>query len=184
MILSAQKNIDTAKASLHKAKTLLEMDNEARPMSKGRGINIELKTLENYFLVTLSPVRSAKMENKLNRIFRSRFPESFVVAQWDDYGKEDTTAAHETEISKSPSNNKVSTQTVKRKTVSNHDLKNLFGRGADGEWLALIVLAFLGLLLVIRSASQISKIKQLQKTLEETQKTNSHNLNVMGKKYE
>jgi hypothetical protein len=57
-------------------------------------------------------------------------------------------------------------------------------KGLDNEWLALIVLALLGLLLVVRSASQIQKIKRLQRALEETQEKNSRYLNSAGRQYE
>jgi len=184
MIVSAHKNIDAAKASLHKAKTLLEIDNEAHPLSKTKGINIQLKTLDNYFIVTLSPVSSAKMENKLNSIFRSRFPDSFVVTQWDEFSVKEIATSSEPKISKVSRGGMGRSQPSKQKEVSNRDSINIFGRGLDGEWLALILLAFLGLILVIRSASQINKINKLQKTLEETQKNENHYLNTIGKKYD
>jgi hypothetical protein len=56
--------------------------------------------------------------------------------------------------------------------------------GIVNEWLALVILALAGLLLVYRSNRQINKIKTLQKKLERYQEKIETQMDHMGEQYE
>ena len=171
MVLDAKSTLEEAKAIRQKAEQTVQSRPAAALFLKRTGVKIGVEALDNYYLVTLSPLHSAEEENRANVIFKSDFPGAFSVSRWH------------TDTSRTPQPAASAEKEEAEKEAAKKAAKQ-FVKGLDDEWLALIVLALLGLLLVMRSTRQIKKIKQLQNALEETQKRNSHYLNSMGKQYE
>jgi len=186
MILDAQKKLNVAKANQVKVEELFKANTEASALKKSLGVTLEIKKLQDYFVVTLSPINSVSAENRLNMLLRPKFPDTFVVAQWKDFEKQ--VAKPSVKPKRVKKRIKADNRQWKEKTNNITDFgeylkKNLI-QGINNKWLILIILAVLGLLFGVRSIYQIKKIKGLQKTLEETQRDHGYYLDTMEKRYE
>ena len=191
MVLDAKSTLEEAKSIRQKAEQTVERQPGAALFLKRSGVKIGVEALDNSYLVTLSPLHSAEEENRANAIFKRDFPGAFSVSRWHtDTSRTPQPAAlaekeeAEKEVAKKAAKQPTEAAEKRTKQIAEQKLLKQLVKGLDNEWLALIVLALLGLLLVMRSTRQIKKIKQLQDALEETQKRNSHYLNSMGKQYE
>lgn len=186
MVLDAKSTPEEAKSIRQKAEQTVQSQPGAVLFLKRAGVKIGVEALDNYYLVTLSPLHSAEEENRANAIFKSDFPGAFSVSRWhtDTSRTPQPAASAEKEAAKKETKQPTEAADKRTKQIAEQKLLKQLVKGLDNEWLALIVLALLGLLLVMRSTRQIKKIKQLQEALEKTQKRNSHYLNSMGKQYE
>jgi len=186
MVLDAKSTLEEAKSIRQKAEQIAESRPGIALFLKRSGVKIGIEALDDYYLVTLSPLHSAGEENRVNAIFKSDFPGAFSVSRWhtDTSRRPLPAASVEKEVAQRAKKQPPKAADKSKKQIAEQKLLKQLVKGLDNEWLALIVLAVLGLLLVMRSTRQIKKIKQLQDALEETQKRNSHYLNSMGKQYE
>jgi hypothetical protein len=181
MILDAQFERKDILSAKHSAEELLRGFDEKEAQHTHTGLQLKIERLENYFLLTLAPIRSIGMENRLNQFIRPVFPQAFIV---NEGGEKKTPSP------KLPTPPIQAAQQHGQKEKADTvipivlDLKKQLTEGLNSEWLALIGLALLGFLMAARSALQIQKIKKLQQALDETQKQNSHYLSGVGRQYE
>jgi len=144
-------------------------------LPKQKALHIEIERLEEYFLLVLMPVGSDAIENRLNQLFRPRFPHAFLVDQSDSQKPVTAPISSRTKQTSSLKQKAAAPKPLHRKKPNSRIVD-----GIENEWLAMIVLALLGLLLVLRSSYQMHKIRKLQKRLEEAQKRNDHYLHNTG----
>ena len=175
LILDAQTDKEAIMTAKAEAEKLLHRSADQLRLPRQKALHIEIERLEDYFLLVLMPVGSDAIENRLNQLFRPRFPRAFLVNQSDLQKPVIAPISSRTKQTSSPKR-KVSTPKPLHRKKPNSRIVD----GIENEWLAMIVLALLGLLLVLRSNYQIHKIRKLQKRLEEAQKRNDHYLHNTG----
>jgi len=183
MIVSA--NIETQKAaqSLYKLETFFQEDKHARELKKQHRFTLGMELLGSYVAVSIKPIKSSEVKNKLRYLLQQKFPENFVV---------DNTAVMEQSIQKKQ---KVVVETPKKaevfktKEVVTTDKKDFVDRYTqvktffttmDSEWWGLIFLALAGFILIARSARQMSKIRSLQKEVMKYQSKVEGEMESMG----
>lgn len=183
MIVST--NIETQKAaqSLYTLETFFQEDKRARELKEKYSFTLGMELLDPYVAVSIKPIKSSEVKNKLRYLLQQKFPENFVV---------DNTAVMEQSIQKKP---KVVVETPKKaevfktKEVVTTDKKDSVDRYAqvktffktmDSEWWGLIFLALAGFILIARSARQMSKIRSLQKEVMQYQSKVEGEMESMG----
>jgi len=175
LILDAQTDKEAIMTAKAEAEKLLHRSADQLRLPKQKALHIEIERLEDYFLLVLMPVGSDAIENRLNQLFRPRFPRAFLVNQSDLQKPVIAPISSYTKQTSSPKQKTSASKPLHRKKPNSRIVD-----GIENEWLAMIVLALLGLLLVLRSNYQIHKIRKLQKRLEEAQKRNDHYLHNTG----
>lgn len=180
IIIGASKKLSDAQRIKQRLETVLLRDPDAMLLQKKYHFHIVLERLNKYTLVTLSPFMSSASANEVNSIIHPAFPEAFAIDSWEKKSAASSTKPLQPKSEEPLSQNRVHTNTA----ISQKQKSGFLGglsrerlvHGVDNEWLALIVLALVGMLLVFRSNRQIKKIKKLQKALEETQDKNERSL--------
>ncbi len=171
---------------LQKIENFFQTNSLARSLQSKNHLTITLKKLKGYDLIEIKPVSSIEVKNRLKFLLHKEFPQFFVVD--DTFRKKSmgTTLP----VTAKPKHLKA-LHAEKQKCTSSSSVKNeskgystSLIKGIVDEWLALIILAIAGLLLVYRSARQISKIKKLQKKLEKYQNRLKTEVDVIGGQYE
>jgi hypothetical protein len=180
MILSTSLNPSEMKHDLKEVKYFFNHTSHAKKLQEEYGFTFQLETLDKYTLLTLKPIKSYIVKNKINYLLKQKFPESFIV--------DNTPLPVIKEEKKSnsipyKSNRQLSTS-VSLDKVEKKEIMQVFWKNVSLEWIALIILAIAGLLLVYRSAKQISKIRGLQKKVEDYQYKVEKEISEMGDKDE
>ena len=192
MILSANLTLEDAGKSLYDAEKFFQENTQANVLKKMYKLSVNMELLEPYILVTVQPIKSLSVKNKLHYLLQSKFPQSFVVDTIKKVAKK--TKKYATNVKTSTPISKKTSQKLKQKPQPipsiNQEKKGTvfvkmeqFWRSLDREWLGLIFLALAGFLLIYRSARQMSKIKSLQKEVSKYQNKIEGEMNTMGDKY-
>ncbi len=180
MILSTSLDSAEMKHTLQEVKYFFNHISSAKELQEEYGFTFQLETLDKYTLLTLKPIKSHIVKNKINYLLKKKFPKSFIV---------DNTSLpviHEERKNNSithKSNRQLPIPVLIDK-VEKKEIGQVFWKNLSLEWIALIILAIAGLLLVYRSAQQISKIRGLQKKVEDYQRKVEKEISAMGDKDE
>jgi len=170
MIIASSKSSSEAEQILRSAKRIIDTHNQFSQL------DIKIEKLDIYFLVTMSPIDSIPLKHALFSVLQTTFPgiftiENIALAEEMKKGIKNTVAKTKVEP-------KVPTIIVKPKVSidktiphARHEKKS-FLANINNEWYALFALALAGFMLIMRSNSQIGKIKKLQTEIEEIQKKN------------
>lgn len=183
MIVSA--NIETQKAaqSLYKLETFFQEDKHARELKKQHRFTLGMELLGPYVAVSIKPIKSSEVKNKLRYLLQKMFPQNFVV---------DNTAVIEQSIQKKQKvvvhipkkvevfKKKEVVPKVKKHSVDRYEQVKTFFKTMDSEWWGLIFLALAGFILIARSARQMSKIRSLQKEVMQYQAKVEVEMESMG----
>ena len=200
MILSANLATEDAAQSLYDAEKFFQENTQANALRKMHKLSVDMELLEPYVLVTVQPITSLNVKNKLHYLLQSKFPQNFVV---DNIKKVVKKAKNQPKMIKNPistatklkpkvaqklqptpsASQQVDKSTSQVKKNSFVTKIEQFWHSLDSEWLGLIFLALAGFLLVYRSAKQISKIKSLQKEVSKYQNKIEGEMNTMGDKH-
>jgi len=185
MILSAYTDVDVATKSLHKARALFKQEDQLKRIKQVNHLRLEMEILEPYTMVVLKPIATIELQNRLHLLLQSSFPQAFITAETQksrytripDVKK---TVAKEQKLLKTEKH----LPTLKENTIkqSNEKIKSYWNH-LSSEWVALLLLAFAGLLLVARSARQMSKIKSLQEEMVKYQNRVEHEVLDMEKEH-
>jgi hypothetical protein len=190
MIISSHLKTEDAAQSLYNVEKFFQENLKINNLKTKYHLSLGMELLEPYVVVTLKPITSTVLKNKLHYLLHSKFPQNFIVDN--------------TQMKKS-SNPTINTikpiiQVVKPKEIKETFLEEIkkpikevtidrytqvkqFWKKLDSEWLGLIFLALAGFLLVYRSARQMSKIKALQNEVSKYQKKVESEMNYMGEKH-
>ena len=185
IVLDTAETLDAALSVQKEAERIIQSKPEAENFWKQSGLHIVVEPLEDYYIVTVSSLHNTAEENSVNILLKQRFPHAFSVPKWHTVSKHPAQIHASKQMMQPVAKRRLKTHEKSKKSqIEKKSVSKQFIEGMDNEWIALIILALLGLILVMRSTHQIKKIKQLQHKLEETQKRNSQYLNSMGKQYE
>ena len=173
MVISASKDTFEAQSVLHTMELFLD---EQKQILQNHTLHAKIEKLEDYFLVTVSPIKSISLQHELYRILQTKFSDIFII---DNINMQEIVQksikvnnTKQEKIIDISENKKI----VKKSIKSNKDEKISFLRNIDNEWFALLALAMAGFMLIIRSNNQIGKIKKLQMELEKVQEKNDKQL--------
>jgi hypothetical protein len=173
MVISASKDTFEAQSVLHTMELFLD---EQKQILQNHTLHAKIEKLEDYFLVTVSPIKSISLQHELYRILQTKFSDIFII---DNINMQESVQksikvnnTKQEKIIGISKNKKI----VKKSIKSNKDEKISFLRNIDNEWFALLALAMAGFMLIIRSNNQIGKIKKLQMELEKVQEKNDKQL--------
>lgn len=194
MILSADLATEDAAHNLYEAEKFFQENMQAQALRRTNKLSVDMELLEPYVLVTIKPITSLSVKNKLHYLLQSKFPKNFMV----DNIKTDNIKivvpkekkhqkVTEKEVDKEVN---IQTKVISKNTNRYSEKKKSllgdiqkFWRTLDSEWLGLIFLALAGFLLVYRSAKQMSKIKSLQEEVSKYQTKIEGEMDTMGDKY-
>lgn len=196
MVLSTHLEVNKAAQSLYELEIFFRENSFAKEIKANHHLSLQMELLEQYVLVTLKPIETASLKNKLQYLFQEYYPQNFIV--------------NDTRIQKIRSKEKakvqkVENEIVKKETVVSpkvepikevqivqeeqgnsmgtvYEKVNTFWKTLDLEWVGLLILALAGFLLVYRSAKQISKIKTLQQKVETYQNKVENEIDSIGDK--
>ena len=137
----------------------------------------KLEKLDPYILITLSPIQNIKEKQEIFYLLHKKFSDMFTVNNTfsktlsPKMATQEKTKVEYTVKTNRKANVSTAIQTISKvsptKTTS-ASLQN-FWKNFDSEWIGLLILALAGLLLIFRSARQVSKIKNLQNEVEQYQ---------------
>ena len=177
MILSTHLEVNKAAESLYELEIFFRENSAAKKMKADYHLSLQMELLEQHVLVTIKPIHTVTLKNKLHYILQAHYPQNFIV---DDTRVHKVIQQEKTEIKKE-----------KRKIIQNGQKGNMeqiyikistFWKTIDIEWIGLLLLALAGFLLVYRSTKQIAKIKKLQQKVESYQTKIENELGNIGDK--
>ncbi len=141
-------------------------------------LSFHVETLGEYTALVLKPIKTKKLKNKLILLLKYQYPDAIAINDSifsrDEIGQMSASNDKNVVIE-----NRV-TDWYEGEIQSDKSLFKYLLKRIDMEWLALFALALAGLILVIRSAYQIHKIKILQNELRMYQKNREAELNTAG----
>ena len=191
MILTAQLETEDAAKHLYEVEKFFHEDSQAKKLKNKHQLSLQLELLESYVLVTIKPIRLTSVKNELKHLFHMKFPQYFSVDDISIKEVVETKVKKKNEvILKTKPINKVDEKiqeiaTIEKKgEVSRYQSLKLFWQNLDSEWIGLLFLALAGFLLIFRSASQIEKIKLLQKEVEKYQSKVENEIVTIGENRE
>jgi len=178
MIISSHLKTEDAAQSLYAVEKFFQENLKINNLKTKYHLSLGMELLEPYVVVTLKPITSTVVKNKLHYFLHSKFPQNFIVDN--------------TQMKKNPkptiNNIKPIIQVMKPKrikevTIDRNAPAKQFWKELDAKWLGLIFLALAGFSLVYRSARNMSKIKALQNEVSKYQTKAERKMNYMGEKH-
>jgi len=159
MILSSHIKSEEAAKNLYELEKFFYENKEANTLKKVHHLTLRMELLDKYILVMIDPIKMYSVENTLQHLLKEKFPDSFIVRN---------SAAVEISRIKVKQNTLKTNEPQKQIQILETEQKSFFS-DIDAEWVALILLALAGLMLVYRSAQQLTKIRKLQKEIAKYQ---------------
>ena len=197
MILSTHLEVNKAAESLYQLEIFFRENSFAKKIKSDNKLNLQMELLEKYVLVTVKPIRTTILKNKLQYLLQEHYPHNFIVNDTRMLERQRRNTS-----SKDKVKNNITTQAVvippKVKPVKEvlamnskeenniaeiYEKLSAFWKALDMQWIGLWLLALAGFLLVYRSAKQISKIKALQKKVEVYQTKVESEIDTIGEKH-
>ena len=168
MIISASKNAFEAQSVFKSVELFFD---EQKQILQKYTLHTKIEKLDDYFLVTVSPITSISLRHELYSQLQTKFSGIFII---DNINMQEVVqnSIKQEDISSRSKNEKIVKKSIKR----SKDVKTSFLRNIDNEWFALLALAMAGFMLIVRSNNQIGKIKKLQMELEAVQEKNDKQL--------
>jgi len=170
IIVSTDTKSENADKTLHKLKDFFQKNARAKELMIQYNLNLDMEQLEDYFLIVVKPIQNVSLKTQLEIILKKKYPDSFTV---QNNHKEKQKSSLPPALKKPEKTTTKKVRPVINKTINNNSIdktniikKDRLISSIDNEWLALLALAFFGLLLVYRSTHQIKKIQALQSKLE------------------
>jgi hypothetical protein len=173
MIITASKNSFEAEKVFNAVELFFD---KQKQILENHTLHTKIEKLDDYFLVTVSPIRSISLRHELYSQLQTKFSDIFMI---DNINMQEV-------LKKSIKTNRTKEENIisiaKNKEIVKKPMENIkdekisFLQNIDNEWFALFALAMSGFMLIVRSNNQIGKIKKLQIELEEIQEKNDKQL--------
>ena len=191
VIISADLATKDAAQNLYKVEKFFQENIQAQTLKKEYNLSIAMELLEPYVLVTIKPIKSIEIKNKIHYLLQAKFPKNFmvpntkkIVQKQKNYPKKILKKDSLKTKPQKPFVEKPSIASSSEITEEAFFVRlQRFWHNLDSEWLGLIFLALAGFLLVYRSARQMSKIKSLQEEVSKYQTKIEGEMNSMGEKH-
>jgi len=165
MIVYTDKNGKNAQESLLKLKVYFIENQNIRALNEANDFKVELETLGAYTMVVVKPVVSLLVKNTLLMELAPVFPDVFAL--------EDRTH-HQT------ANSTEAFIPVKKYDVKANSVKTFIEK-MGLQWIALLILATVGLLLSILRRKKLLSLDEKQKSLDIDQKEIENEIKNLGK---
>lgn len=160
LIVSTDKHRENAQESLLKLKVYFIENPEIRALNEANDLKLELETLGAYTMVVVKPIVSLSAKNRLLMELSPIFPDVFALEDKGQY-------------------------TEAFIPVNNHNVKtnsaNTYIETIGLQWVALLVLANLGLALSIIRRKKLLILDKKQKELDLDQNEIEHKIKNLGK---
>jgi hypothetical protein len=181
MIIDVTTEPQSSTYILQEIQDFFQTNTIAKELKLNYHLTITRELLRGYDLIEIKPIHSVEVKNKLKLLLHEKYSELFIV---DNIlkGKSVTDFPVQQEIVQAKKEVRC-INTIPETAQIKHQRSDFFANSID-EWLALILLAIVGLVLVYRSTKQISKIKKLQKKLEKYQNRLKTEVDLIGGQYE
>jgi hypothetical protein len=190
MIISSHLKTEDAAQSLYDVEKFFQENLKINNLKTKYHLSLGMELLEPYVVVTLKPITSTEVKNKLYYLLHSKFPQNFIVDNTQMKKSSNPTINNIKpiiQVVKPKEIKETSVEEIKKPikevTIDRYTQVKQFWKKLDSEWLGLIFLALAGFLLVYRSARQMSKIKALQNEVSKYQKKVENEMNYMGEKH-
>lgn len=165
LIVYTDKNGTNAQKSLLKLKVHFIENPNIRALNEVTDLKVELETLGAYTMVVVKPVVSLSVKNTLLMELAPVFPDVFAL--------EDRTQ-------RQTDNNAEAFMPVKNHDLKTNDVKT-FIESIGLQWIALLLLAAVGLLLSILRRKRLLLLYKNQKSLDIDQKEIENEIKNLGK---
>ena len=165
LIVYTDKNVKNAQESLLKLKVYFIENPNIRALNEVNDLKVELETLGVYTMVVVKPVVSLSVKNTLLMELTPVFPDVFALEDRAQYQTD---------------NNAEAFMPVKKHDVKINSVKT-FIESIGLQWIALLLLAAVGLLLSILRRKRIFFLDENQKALDIDQKEMENEIQNLGK---
>jgi len=173
MIISASKNAFEAQGIFNAVELFFD---EKKQVLQNHTLHTKIEKLDDYFLVTVSPIKSISLQHELYRQLQPKFSNIFIIDNINMPEVVQESIKIDSPKQKNIRDISENKKIVKKAIKSMKNEKISFLRNIDNEWFALLALAMAGFMLIVRSNNQIGKIKKLQMELEAVQEKNDKQL--------
>jgi hypothetical protein len=161
LVISTDKNIKNAQESLLKLQVYFIENPSLRAINESNDLNFELETLGVYTVVVVKPILSPSLKNSLLMELVPVFPDVFALEDRSMYQADKSRSA------KNP-NETSNSVAIYLKTIGI-------------EWIALLLLATVGLSLSILRRKKFLSLDEKQKELDDDQKEIEIQIKNLGK---
>ena len=188
VILDVSSTKNEAKKMFDDINTYIGTQEKLQAYLSKHKIGLTSRKVSPYVFYILGPLTNMRNQHELYYFLHKKFPNMFSVNNMVTY----TTNMLVKKKSSVPIINVEKEKLPEKRSIANtHKTENTYivffstlWKNLQSEWIGLLVLAFVGFMLILRSAKQISKIKHLQQEVEAYQQTMSTKVQSMGEMYE
>lgn len=164
LIVYTDKNRKNAQESLLKLQVHFIENQNIRALHEENDLKVELETLGVYTMVVVKPIVTLSVKNRLLMELTPVYPNVFALEDKTQHKADNTTEAF---------------NPVKNNDVKTNSAKTYIER-VGLQWVALLVLATVGLLLSILSRKRLLVLDKNQKALDIDQKEIENNIKNLG----
>jgi len=171
LIVSSNKDKSIAQEELLKLKVYLLENSATRMLQEKYQLDVNMEHYSNYNAVVISPIHSLTLRNALLVLLSPMFPDIFYI--------------DEKEVPVSRKKATVSTHSVKHPISTTHVEKKNKGAWVNEiglQWLAIWILAVVGLFLSVRSRRKIAHLNKNQKEMNVNQTKIENEIKALGDK--
>lgn len=156
MIVSVDRKHEEATKHRYELERFFLENKQAVGLKERYRFKIGIERLGQYMLVTITPILTDSLKNTLQYLLKEKFPHSFIVP--DMRSKESlNTVGQYTPTKMSLAQESIYSAKVKE--------KSFWGR-TDMQWIALVLLALAGAVLLYKNIRYLIKIRVLQKEIQ------------------
>ena len=157
LIISGNNDIVNAQADLLKLKDYFTANPEISLLQKKHKLTLETEVLGDYVLVVINPIETEALKSKLLTLLKQLFPELFSIKYQEIKCPDVETDA------------KINVESIKKPVLPIRVEKNQYYQflveDVGLQWLALLLLATIGLTLSIRNRRKLTNLEKTQKEL-------------------
>lgn len=165
LVVSTDKHRENAQESLLKLKVHFIENPNIRALSEAHGLKVELETLGVYTMVVVKPVKSLSVKNSLLMELTPVFPDVFALEVKNEHSQSDHSETF----------NPINSNSVQANSVSTYIAT------IGLQWVALLILATVGLLLSILRRKKLHHLDEKQKELDLDQHEIENGIKNLGK---
>ena len=172
LIISGDNDIVNAQADLLKLKGYFTANPEIRLLQEKYKLTLEMEILGDHMLVVLKPVETEALKSKLMTLLKPLFPELFSIKYQEMKCPDEETGA------------KINVESMNKPVLPVKVEKNQFYQflleDVGLQWLALLLLAIVGLTLSIHNRSKLANLEKTQQDLSLKQDKIEDELKKLG----
>ncbi len=150
-ILESDKNDTIIESKFQDTKKYFQTTTSLQELKDKHNLVLNLESLGSFKIITLSPIKTTKLKNKLLLTLSTKYPDIFAL------NIKQKTKPKKTHITDLPK---------KKESTTIETYKKEYSYVLSLEWLTFILLTIISLTLITRSLLQLYKLKKLQQKLK------------------